>query len=70
MVVKKLMRKCNYLYRQAKKTGLPKDMRQYGTARSNTVTMLRDAKKAFFNELNTADKKLILGNNEKHNPSS
>jgi len=32
-------------------------MRQYRTARSNTVTMLRDAKKAFFNELNTADKK-------------
>ena len=32
--------------------------------------MLHSAKNAFFNELNTADKKLILDNNEKHNPST
>ena len=31
--------------------------------------MLHSAKNAFFSALNTADKKLILDNNEKHNPS-
>ena len=51
------MRKRNYLYRRAKRTGVPRDMGQYRTARNKTVTMLRNAKKAFFNKLNTADKK-------------
>ena len=34
------MRKHNYLYRQAKRTGLPKHVRQYRTGRNKTVTML------------------------------
>jgi len=55
MVVKNIlraMRKRNYLYRRAKRTGVPEHM-QYGTVRNNTVTMPHKAKKAFFNELDT-----------------
>ena len=51
------MRKRNYLYRRAKTTGVPRDMGQYRTARNKTVTMLCNAKKDFFNKLNTADRK-------------
>ena len=51
------MRKRNYLYRRAKRTGVPRDMGQYQTARNKAITMLRNAKIAFFNKLNTADKK-------------
>ena len=51
------MRKRNYLYRRAKRTGVPRDMGQYQTARNKAVTMLRNAKIAFFNKPNTADKK-------------
>ena len=51
------MRKRNYLYRRAKRTGVPRDMGQYRTARNKAVTMLRNANIAFFNKLNMADKK-------------
>ena len=53
------MSKHNYLYRRAKRTGIPRHMDQYSVKRNLTVTMICNAKKAFFNKLNTADKKLF-----------
>ena len=51
------MRNRNYFFRRAKRSRLSTHFQQYRNMRNKTVTMLRNAKKAYFNNLTMADKK-------------
>lgn len=51
------MRKRNFFFRRAKKSGLSTHFQQYRNMRNKTVTMMRNAKKSFFSSLCMADKK-------------
>ena len=72
--VLRAMRKCNHLYKRAKKTGAVTHMKNYKTLRNKVVAMLRANKKLFFNNLNAASQKHVLEDYEvpsqgtKHSP--
>jgi len=56
------MRKRNYFFRTAKSSRLSTHFQQYRNMRNKTVTMLGNAKKAYFNNLTM--KKDLLEDNE------
>ena len=62
--VLRISRKCNLLYRRAKRTGKSRHINKYKLARNMSLKMLHNAKQSFFARLEKCKSKAILENNE------